>query len=165
MKMLQKDYGIICQDNGYLSGRCELSDDELETFQDVYENIQKKVRKFDIHIPLPDTNNIDSINNYIQDVIAIIEQMTEKDFKNIILNGIKEIHEEVGMQMADWANGYHYKSSNYDTIMQNYAKKWEIDINDLLTDDIDENEHKNELYDARGSAIAERIIEHLQKQL
>ena len=138
--MFMKDYGFIRQESGYLSGRCELSDDELKTFQDVYKNIAPKVRKFDIHIPLPKRNEelypahvcIDSINTYIEDVIEIIDNMTKDDFRRIIFNALKELHEEAGMQQADWENEYRFKSSNYDTIMINNAKKWEVDIEDLM---------------------------------
>lgn len=188
--MFMEDYAFIRQEDGYLSGRCELSDDELQTFKDVYKGISPKVWKFDIHIPLPDTDDIDSINTYIKNVIEIIGNMNQDDFKRIIFNALKELHEENGMQQADWANEYRFKSSDYDTIMQNNAKKWEVDIEDLMdlnqyldvvNDDLDEDEQYasmreidelddndeeyNILYDARGNTICERIVEYLEKQI
>lgn len=190
MNMLQKDYAYIRQEDGYLSGRCELSNDnELETFQNVYEGIEERVWRFDIHIPLPNIESIDSINDYIKEIITIIENMTKNDFNKIIQKHICEMLKEQGRQAQRWENEYNFESENFDELMQKRAKQFGINIEDLMNldqylwvinDNLDEDEQYNsteeldeddndyeyyQLYDARGNDICDRIVEYLFAQL
>ena len=168
--MFMEDYGILRQEDGYLSGICdkvgELNENECK---DTWERMEEIADKW--HIPFIHKKEIttDDVNYRLLHMIETFKKMNDDDIKKVIFAHIREIHIRQGEQQKAWEHEYWFESSQFDHWAQNRADMLKINIQDLMDFDQYEDElidpKEDSYYDCRGNAICNRLVEYLEKQI
>lgn len=189
LSMKERDYGLLRQEDGYLSGvhdKVGLQDKDVENTWEMMMDIAHRWHITFIHKRDP---SIDDINSRLVYMIQTFENMSNDYVKKIIMNYIEEIHIRQGEQRKAWELEYNDETKAFDNWAQNKAEQLMFNIDNLMDlnqylwvlnddldkdkqyqsiDDLDKDDQEYEycrLYDQRGNEICDKIVEYLQNQL
>ena len=174
--MIINDLCWLRQEDGYINGFLEANGYEIEQsiYETLYHSLLKKAIKYDKWgearemMSLDDSKSIDIFLNYMIDYLRYID---ETEFKKQLLRHLGKIHEENGIQQAQYENENYEYTITYYKIMMRYIEQYEI--KHMLPEKAKINDEEKELIeysnmrelDIKADIIYQTVVEYLEEQI